>query len=697
MDFLYKDGVGLNTNPANSYNCTCQGFYQPTFLFESQNNSEDEIEDIFLKADEKVVFPCKVKLHFPRFIVKFRNITDIEELKVTISTLEKDALLLTLIPIAFNDDLETQNQINGLFVDQNDSLRTIWDFILVSFRYYGAPVTLHKITHDAFLRLDSYYLQHASLLVEDYEAIIDIFIYCVNRNDNLRAARKLERDTPDDNTNRTDMDVVMDDNSVPRALSAQGSTSLPDLTLSYTEVLMNNWKPMIQTLMQQFAEFDNEGYDIKAVLYDIVQNSKMRYLNCKEVFLFGLEFTESPSALNWTERSVSNWKGIVLPETFEELERIPLDKPYNFLMSMDKESIDKEVNILGIEAHMFWEQENVRNDFNNFCKQWFFSDHKAYMTSPIDISKDISSPTPTMANTSNTTPTIVIVDSQQEKRRCIELGFVDKLFELWKLRKKIQEDKAEITVTGFLQRYNHEGGKAVMHKTFNFKSTYIAKVFKAKNKALTLAERTRMSLEMYNYEIALYKALLMQCEKEYDLMINVKLYHDLVIPHFSIRHGQFAAVAVTRSGANKVLKKAWEAFITKRDKFISREHAKVIQNQRKFDTQLHTAQMSAGQQIDLRIDDKLTNLNATVKSIIKDTVKNKFIKKESFVNDESNGEDESFQGEKQLSYYQPQSSKRHRQQDPIDLRSPNTPSQRKKKQDNRPFTQGVFLYIFQIK
>ena len=28
---------------------------------------------------------------------------------------------------------------------------------------------------------------------------------------------------------------------------------------------MNNWKPMIQTLMQQFAEFDNEGYDIKAV------------------------------------------------------------------------------------------------------------------------------------------------------------------------------------------------------------------------------------------------------------------------------------------------------------------------------------------------------------------------------------------------------------------------------------------------
>ena len=99
----------------------------------------------------------------------------------------------------------------------------------------------------------------------------------MNRNDNLREARRLERSNPDDNTNRTYMDVVMDDTSVPGALSAQGSSSLTDLILSYTEVLMNNWKPIIQTIMQQFSEFDNAGYDIRLVLYDIVQNSKARY------------------------------------------------------------------------------------------------------------------------------------------------------------------------------------------------------------------------------------------------------------------------------------------------------------------------------------------------------------------------------------------------------------------------------------
>ena len=113
-----------------------------------------------------------------------------------------------------------------------------------------------------------------------------------------------------------------------------------------------------------------------------------------------------------------------------------------------------------------------------------------------------------------------------------------------------------------------------------------------------MEEKSRAAIAMYNNEIVLYKALLMQCEKDFDLMINVRLYQEIVIPNFNLRHGQFAVVAVVRSGANKLLKKVWEAFITRRDKLISREHAKVVQSQRKFDSQLETAQMSAGQQID---------------------------------------------------------------------------------------------------
>ena len=38
-------------------------------------------------------------------------------------------------------------------------------------------------------------------------------------------------------------------------------------------------------------------------------------------------------------------------------------------------------------------------------------------------------------------------------------------------------------------------------------------------------------------------------------MINVQLYQEIVLPFFTIKHGQFAAVALTRSGANKMLRK----------------------------------------------------------------------------------------------------------------------------------------------
>ena len=63
---------------------------------------------------------------------------------------------------------------------------------------------------------------------------------------------------------------------------------------------------------------------------------------------------------------------------------------------------------------------------------------------------------------------------------------------------------------------------------------------------------------MYDDYICQYKAILFQCKREYDLMINVRIYQEIVIPFFAIKHGQFAAVALTRSGTNKKLKKVWE-------------------------------------------------------------------------------------------------------------------------------------------
>ena len=91
---------------------------------------------------------------------------------------------------------------------------------------------------------------------------------------------------------------------------------------------MNTWRPEATKIMQQFFDFDNEGFVVSKCLFDIVQNSKLCLMTCKEVYLFQLKYTDWSSAANGGIRSVENYIPTSLPETFEELIKVPLDRPY---------------------------------------------------------------------------------------------------------------------------------------------------------------------------------------------------------------------------------------------------------------------------------------------------------------------------------------------------------------------------------
>ena len=597
-----------------------------------------------------------------------------EDVKSAIANLEKDGLLLDLIPIAFNDDLESKIQSASLFVDTPNSINIIWDFILISFRFHGEPEGLYKCYSAEFNRLDKFFVEHSTLPVAEAEVIIDIFKYFVNINSNLLNERDIDLHTNDVTTNRFDTDVVMEETLVPRVTGQLGSISLTDLILSPAETQMDTWKPDANKIMQQFRDFDNEGFDVSKCLFDVLQNSKLRYMSCKEVFLFGLKFSEDTSAANWASRSMNSYPAIALPETFEELQKIPVDKVYNFLMSLDRVSIDKEIERLGVEALMFWELPKVENALNELCQNWFFNDNGAHLKGPIDIYDDRHG---TQITELTPDPSTVIVGSVKEKEQCIELGFVDRLIQLWRLRKTILEAKAEMLVSGTLAKYTYRAGEAIMSKTLTYKSSYMSQLFKARNASITKEEKRLAALTMYENFICQYKAILLQCERDFDIMINVTLYQEIVLPFFTIKHGQFAAVALVRSGANKLLRKTWEAFIIRRDRIVLRDHHKSLANQKKFDHQLKIAQQSAGQQIDNRVDQSLSGLAAKVKSIIKDTVKSTSIKKENMDFDQSLLECDLTSTEVNTQHFprtasSSSNSKRNRQPDFIDLRSPTT-------------------------
>ena len=81
-----------------------------------------------------VDFPGLEGSNFKEFVIEHRNTIAVEDVKRVLCSLEKDALLLDLIPIAFDDDMETRAQIHGLFIERVNSINKIWDFVVISFR-----------------------------------------------------------------------------------------------------------------------------------------------------------------------------------------------------------------------------------------------------------------------------------------------------------------------------------------------------------------------------------------------------------------------------------------------------------------------------------------------------------------------------------------------------------------------------------
>ena len=157
-------------------------------------------------------------------------------------------------------------------------------------------------------------------------------------------------------------------------------------------------------------------------------------------------------------------------------------------MLFDNNQFHKEISRLGSEALMFWELPKVDNALHSMCKRCFFCDCncKADNKTTLDLtadSKAASTSTPT------TEPSNVTVAPPKGNEQLVELGFVEKLIKLWKLRRRIAEAKSKILVSGTLAKYTYKAGEAIMNKSMNYRSNYMSKLFKARNNEVTLIEK----------------------------------------------------------------------------------------------------------------------------------------------------------------------------------------------------------------
>ena len=204
------------------------------------------LEDLQRDSDEEgdygkttgLELPLQENVHFKKFTIMHRLDESRDKAKQALVGLEKEALLLDLIPIAFNDELDKEVQFNCLFTNTKDSINIIWDFILVSFRFFGEPTGLYACYFEEFKRLDKFYTEHSTLPMAESEVVIDLFRYCVNINNNLLGQRDIEIGTTAIDTSRGNTDVIMEETVMPRVTGQLGSTSLNDLILLPAEEQM---------------------------------------------------------------------------------------------------------------------------------------------------------------------------------------------------------------------------------------------------------------------------------------------------------------------------------------------------------------------------------------------------------------------------------------------------------------------------
>ena len=139
-----------------------------------------------------------------------------------------------------------------------------------------------------------------------------------------------------------------------------------------------------------------------------------------------------------------------------------------------------------------------------------------------------------------------------------ELGFVDSLFMMHQLRRKIVKVQAEMKAYSSVQQYTHSYGDFIFYKSMNFRSSYLEELAKGRNEELNKEAKAKAAEYFLEVMILQYNTLLFNCEKQYMELINFTIYKELIAPLFEGKtFDQYLIILMVSSLANVIFKKIW--------------------------------------------------------------------------------------------------------------------------------------------
>ena len=140
---------------------------------------------------------------------------------------------------------------------------------------------------------------------------------------------------------------------------------------------------------------------------------------------------------------------------------------FNFLKNLDIKNINMEVEQLHPSTHEFWEEEHIRKSLLDYLVGWS-KNPKAYVKKLLYAQDEA----------------MHALKSDDKEEDEIELGFVDGLFELYKVRGDIEKARQEIMATKMLSGYRHSFGFFLFNSFICFRSSTIENLIDEKRREL---------------------------------------------------------------------------------------------------------------------------------------------------------------------------------------------------------------------
>ena len=243
------------------------------------------------------------------------------------------------------------------------------------------------------------------------------------------------------------------------------------------------------------------------------------------ISLIGLKYSEDEGTRAWEKRKECYITDMQLPKSFQEVLTGKFEDVCSFLFALHPENINREIVSIINSAHIFVEKKVIKQQIQSALYKRFFH------------------------------PDALILEKQSGKKTHVfgeepdmELGFFEKLIEMYKYRKILSDLKQELEEKDDLSiGYTHVEEKFIVDQMLSYNCKYVRTIMTPRAKEIDekiqrIANKTRFE----NF-VACYNALKCQCEQEYDLFVNVSLWKDILEPLCDRTHSQYGIVAIIRA------------------------------------------------------------------------------------------------------------------------------------------------------